>query len=45
MKQKMYLLAVMFLFGTYSLFGQKPTEEDPNVMWTYKDAFKLFFDC
>jgi len=38
MTNKMYLIAVLLLIGTYSLFGQKPTEEDPNVMWTYKDA-------
>jgi hypothetical protein len=38
MKSKIMFLAVLLLIGTYSLFGQKPTEEDPNVMWTYKDA-------
>jgi len=38
MKHKMYLIAVLVLIGTYPLFGQKPMEEDPNVMWTYGNA-------
>ncbi|MCW5884297.1 MAG: T9SS type A sorting domain-containing protein [Candidatus Kapabacteria bacterium] len=34
MKHKMFLFAVLLLISTYSLSAQ----EDPNVMWTYKDA-------
>ncbi len=36
MKQKMFLLAVL-LISTYSLYGQKPTEEDPNLLWQTTD--------
>jgi hypothetical protein len=34
MKQFLILFAVLVL-GTFSLYSQKPMEDDPNVMWTY----------
>ena len=36
MKLKMLLFAVLIL-GTYSLYGQKPMEEDPYLLWQTTD--------
>lgn len=37
MKHKMYLLAVLVLIGTYSLYGQILAEEDPYLLWQTTD--------
>src|SRR5690606_38609667 len=36
MRLKMLLFAVLIL-GTYSLYGQKPMEEDPYLLWQTTD--------
>ena len=42
MKRFLFLIAVLLLNGTYSIYGQKPMEEDPNVMWTYGGSFSTY---
>jgi len=41
MKLKMLLFAVLML-GTYSLYGQKPMDEDPYLLWKTTEGYSGF---
>jgi WD40 repeat protein len=39
---KIIITSLLVLFSTYSLFGQKPTEDDPIEMWNYGSGFSTY---